>query len=164
MSISLVNTAFASLAMLALVGAVGWIAASRLGRPLAGRALPLAWLVAATSMSGSLYYSEIAGYIPCELCWWQRIAMYPLVLVLGIAVVTNDHKVRRYVGPVSLVGAGISAYHVAVQKAPSVGGSCSIDASCTAVWVDAFGWISIPVMALCGFIAIATLMYVKEKS
>lgn len=164
MSITLVNATFATLAMLSLAGAVGWILIVRLGKLSTRGAVPIAWMVAVASTSGSLYYSEIAGYIPCELCWWQRIAMYPLVVVLGIATFTNDTGVRRYVGPVALIGAAISTYHVAVQNIASVGGSCSIDASCTAVWVDVLGWISIPVMALCGFVAIATLMYVKEKS
>ena len=64
-----------------------------------GQGLWLAWAMAAIAMAGSLYYSEVAGFPPCEYCWYQRIAMYPLVVILGIAMVRRDYGIRRYVLP-----------------------------------------------------------------
>lgn len=75
-----------------------------------------AWFVSLVAMLGSLYFSEVQGFIPCELCWYQRIAMYPLVLILGIATFTNDTKAPRYVLPLSLLGGSISVLHYLEQK------------------------------------------------
>ena len=123
-------------------------------------ALWLAALVALVSMSGSLYLSEVAGFEPCALCWYQRIAMYPLVLILGIAAVRGDAGVRRYAAPVAAIGAAISIWHIAVERLPGLPtGSCSISAPCDLIWVERFGFVTIPVMALAGFLAILTLLY-----
>lgn len=70
--------------------------------------LLLAWLVALTSMLGSLYYSEVANFIPCKLCWYERIAMYPLAVVLVVATLKRDWAIRRYVLPIMAIGAAIS--------------------------------------------------------
>ena len=94
-------------------------------------ALRLAAVVALVSMSGSLYLSEVAGFEPCALCWYQRIAMYPLVPILGIAAVRRDVGVRRYVAPVAAVGAAISIWHIGVERLPGLPtGSCSLSAPC----------------------------------
>ena len=69
-----------------------------------GQGLWLAWAMAAIAMAGSLYYSEVAGFPPCEYCWYQRIAMYPLVVILGIAMVRRDYGIRRYVLPLASIG------------------------------------------------------------
>ena len=123
-------------------------------------ALWLAAAVALVSMSGSLYLSEVAGFEPCALCWYQRIAMYPLVVLLGIAAVRGDIGIRRYVGPIAAVGAAISIYHIGVERLPGLPtGSCSLDAPCDLIWVERFGVITIPVMALAGFLAILTLLF-----
>jgi disulfide bond formation protein DsbB len=123
-------------------------------------ALWLAAVVAAVATAGSLYFSEVAGFVPCALCWYQRIAMYPLVLVLLIAAARADVQVRRYVGPVAAIGAAISIYHIGVERLPGLPtGSCSLDAPCDFIWVERFGFITIPVMALAGFLAILTLLF-----
>jgi disulfide bond formation protein DsbB len=123
-------------------------------------ALWLAAVVAAVATAGSLYFSEVAGFVPCALCWYQRIAMYPLVLVLLIAAARADVQVRRYVGPVAAIGAAISIYHIGVERLPGLPtGSCSLDAPCDLIWVERFGFITIPVMALAGFLAILTLLF-----
>ena len=72
-----------------------------------GSASPGSWRLVA--MLGSLYYSEVAGFMPCEYCWYQRIAMYPLVVILGIAIVRRDDAVRRYVFALAIPGGIISA-------------------------------------------------------
>lgn len=124
-------------------------------------ALWLAALVASVATAGSLYFSEVAGFVPCTLCWYQRIAMYPLVIVIGIAAARGDAGIRRYVVPVAAIGALISAYHIGVERLPGLPtGSCSLAAPCDLIWVERFGVVTIPVMALAGFLAILTLLIV----
>ena len=124
-------------------------------------ALWVAAVVALTATAGSLYFSEVAGFEPCALCWYQRIAMYPLVLILGIAAARGDAAVRRYVAPMAAVGALISIYHIGVERLPGLPtGSCSVAAPCDLIWVERFGFVTIPVMALAGFVAILTLLLV----
>ena len=119
----------------------------------------LAWLVAATAMAGSLYFSEVAGFIPCALCWYQRIAMYPLAVMLLIGALRRDLGVRPYATALAAVGAIIAAYHVILQRVPGLpSGTCSLEAPCTAIQVERFGFVTIPVMALIGFVSILVLL------
>jgi disulfide bond formation protein DsbB len=119
----------------------------------------LAWLIAAVSMAGSLYFSESANFVPCKLCWFQRIAMYPLALLLLIAALWRDEGVRRYAIPLASVGAAISSYHYLIEWRPSLGaGTCDVTAPCTVPWFRQFGFVSLPLMALCGFAAIISLL------
>jgi disulfide bond formation protein DsbB len=121
--------------------------------------LGLAWLAAATATLGSLYFSEIVGFVPCLLCWYQRIAMYPLVVVLGVAALTRDARVWRYVLPIVTLGVLISSYHVLIQFRPALDVvACSADVPCTARYLAVFGFVSIPVMASGGFVGIGALM------
>ncbi len=117
----------------------------------------LAFAVAATAMAGSLYYSEIANFPPCDFCWYQRIAMYPLALILLIAAVTNDRKSFRYVIPIAVIGIALSAYHIQLQLFPEQASSCQAAVPCHTQWVDQFGFVSIPFMAGSGFLAILAL-------
>jgi hypothetical protein len=160
-----VTTFLAILALLAGVAVLAVFAFIALGqrsrmRELLGTAtLWLAFVVALTATAGSLYLSEVAGFIPCTLCWYQRIAMYPLVIVLGVAAWRGDGGIRRYVVPVAAIGALIAAYHIALQRLPGLpSGSCSLDAPCTAIYVERFGFVTIPVMALIAFLTILTLL------
>jgi disulfide bond formation protein DsbB len=121
----------------------------------------LAWLVAATAMAGSLYFSEVAGLTPCALCWYQRIAMYPLAIILLVAAVRRDWAVRPYATALAAIGVLVAAYHVLLQRIPGLpSGSCSLEAPCTAIDLERFGFITIPVMALVGFVTILTLLWV----
>lgn len=163
---------FSLLALTALVGAgavvVTTIAARRrpdgpaagLLEDLAPAALPLAAVVAATSMVGSLVFSEVLGYPPCTLCWYQRIAMYPLAPILGIAALRRDLGVRPYAWVLAGSGAVISLYHYVIQWVPDLdAAACAVDNPCTAVFVREFGFVSIPFMALSGFLAISALVW-----
>jgi disulfide bond formation protein DsbB len=120
----------------------------------------LAFLVAATAMAGSLYFSEVADYIPCTLCWYQRIAMYPLAVILLVAAIRRDHGVRWYAGPIAAVGAVISTYHYLVEWFPSMEdrGVCSASVPCTTPWFRQLGFVTLAFMALCGFVAILVLI------
>ena len=117
--------------------------------------LGLAWLVALAATGGSLYFSNVAGFAPCVLCWWQRIAMYPLVLVLGVAILTGDRKAHRYGLPLAGAGLILGLYHIALQLQPDLDvGACAADVPCTVRYVSVFGFLSIPGMAAASFTAI----------
>jgi disulfide bond formation protein DsbB len=122
--------------------------------------LPLAWAIAAVTTAGSLYYSKVVGYVPCELCWYQRICVYPLVLSLAIATIRRDTRVRPYVVAPCLVGAVIAVYHSFIQWFPPDTGTsfCTAEAPCTARYVYVFGFVSLPFMALSAFLSILALM------
>jgi disulfide bond formation protein DsbB len=123
-------------------------------------ALWLAFLVAAGATAGSLYFSEVANYVPCRLCWFQRICMYPLSAVLLIAAIRRDRSVRWYALPLAGVGVVLSSYHYAIEWRPSLErGACGIGPeSCTTIWFREFGFVTLPFMALCGFVAIIALL------
>jgi len=155
--------AAAGVVVILVLAAAGWLDGVR--EMLGAAPLWLAFAVAATATAGSLYLSEVAGFVPCALCWYQRIAMYPLVIILGIAAWRGDVGVRRYVVPLGGIGAIIAAYHVALQRMPGLpSGACSLDAPCTLIYVERFGFVTIPVMALIGFVAILTLLVVLLPS
>jgi disulfide bond formation protein DsbB len=130
-----------------------------------GASLFLASIVALVAMLGSLYYSEVANFPPCELCWYQRIAMYPLVVILGIAAWRRDYGVRRYVLPLAAIGAAISIYHYQLERFPSQTSlSCTAEVPCTTVWVWRFHYISIAFMALSAFALIVALLLLGPGS
>jgi hypothetical protein len=121
-------------------------------------ALPLATAIATVATLGSLFLSEVAGYLPCTLCWYQRIAMYPLVVVLGVATWRRDRQVWRTALPIAVIGAGIAVWHLAIERNPALGGACDVTAPCSLIWVREFGFLTIPTMALLGFLAITALV------
>jgi len=122
-------------------------------------ALWLAFLVAATCTAGSLYFSEVADFVPCRLCWFQRTAMYPLAVILLVAAIRRDRGVRWYVGPIAAIGALVSTYHYLVEWNPSLeGGSCGVGPACSAIWFRELGFVTLAFMALCGFVAILVLV------
>ena len=173
-SIGPVSLFLALLAVLAqvsvLVAVVLWVAAwlsdgaartkARLLGAIGPSALWLAWGVALVCTLGSLYYSEVAHFVPCKLCWYQRIAMYPLVVVLGVAAWRQRTEIARATLPLVAIGAAISTYHYLLERFPSweSAASCDPSAPCTVVWVWRFHYLSIPAMALSGFALIAVLI------
>ncbi len=119
----------------------------------------LAWGVAAVATLGSLYFSEIADYIPCRLCWYQRIAMYPLAIVLLVGALLRDRRVTLYAAAFPLIGAAISIYHIYIEVNPEAeSAACRAGVPCSTRWIDEFGYVTIPVMALSGFALIGTLL------
>jgi disulfide bond formation protein DsbB len=130
-------------------------------------ALYLAWVVSIVAVSGSLYLSDVIGYVPCKLCWFQRIFMYPIVILLGIACYKNDRKQIGYVLPLSIIGGLISMYHYAEQKVPALAKvlPCTQGIPCNEDYLDWFGGVvTIPFMALIAFILITTLLWIGRKS
>jgi disulfide bond formation protein DsbB len=107
-------------------------------------------LVAVVATLGSLYFSEIANYFPCELCWYQRILMYPLVVVLGVAVYQNRAGVWKTALPLSTLGLGIAAYHSQLQLSDSGGLTCTVGGCGSVQWEYAF--LTIPRLSLIAFV------------
>ena len=158
------------LALLAVIAAaitvyvvVIWVARRRSALDqVSSVALVIGWLVATTSTLGSLYLSEIAGYTPCRLCWWQRFAMYPLILVLGYAILRRSRIASWLALAATTVGAGLAAYHTLLQRFPDLdAGTCSISHPCTSIYIEELGIFTIPTMALVGFITIGVLLSLR---
>ena len=122
--------------------------------------LYLAWLVALVATLGSLYFSEVRHFVPCTLCWYQRILMYPLAIVLGIASYRQDGAVRNYVLPLSVLGMGFGIYHVLEQNIPGFGSPalCRAGVPCNLPYIHWLGFITIPVLSLTAFTLITALL------
>jgi disulfide bond formation protein DsbB len=127
-------------------------------------ALPLAFMVPAFAMFGSLWFSEVANYNPCKLCWYQRACMYPLAVILLVALVRKNKVAARqevtvYAVPLAVLGSVISLYHYLLEWNPTWETNvCAIDVPCTTIWFRQFGFVSLPFMALCGFVSVAILL------
>ena len=133
----------------------------------AKHALAFALAVALTATLGSLFYSEIAGYEPCKLCWFQRILMYPQAILLGIAWLKKDQGIVLYSLALSSLGALIAGYNYLLQigLAPSIGCSAvGYSINCSQRFVMQFGYITIPMMALTAFLLIISFMIVFKRS
>ncbi|HET7657047.1 MAG TPA: disulfide oxidoreductase [Bacillales bacterium] len=128
----------------------------------AGYSLYFAWLVSVIATGGSLYFSEIAHFIPCELCWYQRIFMYPLVIVLGIACFRAEKHIIPYILPLSIIGGIFSIYHISEQKfgAPSI---CTGSVPCSGEYINWLGFITIPMLALTAFVIITVVLTIAYK-
>jgi len=120
----------------------------------------LAWIVATVATLGSLYYSEIANFVPCRLCWYQRICMYPLAVILLIGLLLRDRRVRWYAAPFVIVGAPLALYHWLVERVDffAKSSSCSAEAPCTVPWFQELGYVTLAFMALSAFLLIGTLL------
>ena len=124
-------------------------------------ALLAAWL----ATCGSLFMSEVLGWQPCLLCWYQRIAMYPLALILTVGILRRDRGLHLYVLPLALLGAPISLYHYLLIKTylfPPP--PCTAGIPCTVDYIDWFGFINIPFLALTAFLIIIVMMATSALS
>ncbi len=129
-------------------------------------ALRGALIVALIATLGSLFYSEIAHYTPCLLCWYQRIFMYPQVILLGIAVWKKDTSVAIYSLALSIIGVALALYHYLLQLGVAPELPCAAigySAACSQRFVLTFGYITIPLMALTAFFLIIVSMVTAKK-
>lgn len=128
--------------------------------------LYLAWVVAVVATLGSLYFSEVRHFVPCVLCWYQRILMYPLVLLLGVATYRNDRGIVGYALPFSLLGVLVSSYHYLHQKIPGFGppGVCAGGVPCSGQYINWLGFITIPFLALTAFIIISVALIAVARA
>jgi disulfide bond formation protein DsbB len=119
-----------------------------------------AWLVSIAATVGSLYFSEVRMFVPCALCWWQRILMYPLVVVLGVATFRQDLSAWRTALPLSLIGLGTATYHYLLQKVPGLAppASCASGVPCNMQYIDWFGFVTIPFLAGVAFLIVTIAM------
>ncbi len=124
--------------------------------------LYLAWLQSTIAMLGSLYFSEIAKFPPCVLCWYQRIAMYPLVAIIMVGMLLKDKKLPLYVFPLSITGWIIALYHnlLYYKILPESIAPCVNGVSCTTKFISWFGFITIPLLSLIAFTVINICMIV----
>jgi disulfide bond formation protein DsbB len=127
--------------------------------------LYIALLQSIAALLGSLYYSEIKNYTPCTLCWYQRILMYPLVILIAVGILRRDKKLDLYILPMTILGGLIAFYHILLQKGilPEAIAPCTIGASCLTKHVGYFGFITIPVMSLTAFVVITICMVVYRR-
>ena len=122
--------------------------------------LYIVWVVSLLSVLGSLYYSNVMNLPPCILCWYQRIAMYPLVIILGIGILRKDVKVWITALPLSIIGLFIAVYHnlLYYKLLPEALTPCVTGISCTTKLIELFGFLTIPLQALIAFVVITVVL------
>jgi disulfide bond formation protein DsbB len=170
MSVDTLSTFFAVVTLVVAGSVIGalllwlasliWPAADRLQEAivdaLGDQSIWLAWLAAIGSTVGSLYYSLVAHYTPCNFCWYQRIAMFPLVAIIGVAIFGKDDKVARYVLPLTGAGALLSIYQYLLERFPSLeSGACDLAAPCSVPPFTRFGFVTLSLMGLVAAAAIS---------
>ena len=127
--------------------------------------LLMIWVVSLTATLGSLYFSEVRGYEPCTMCWYQRILMYPIVLMTTVAYIQKNAKIAATTAVFSCIGAAISLYHYSLQKLDFLqdsAPSCGI-VPCTGQYINWLGFITIPFLALTAFVLIAGISFYMLK-
>ncbi len=125
----------------------------------------LALIIVMTATLGSLFYSEVAGYLPCTLCWYQRIAMYPLVITIFMAIIRRELAALDYSLALASIGFLLAAYHNYIYFAKSPLGSCSASGqgtSCLIQYVVEFQYVTIPLMAVTAFLAVTILLLIVQ--
>jgi len=124
------------------------------------QSLLLAWIVSVVTTAGSLWYSEHFHFVPCELCWYQRILMYPLVVILGVGWFRRDRSAWITALPFLVIGPLVSLYHWLVERVPRFAHttSCSVDAPCSAPYFEKLGFVTLAWMALSSFLLMACLL------
>ena len=128
--------------------------------------LYIAWGQALVAMLGSLFFSEVMKLPPCVLCWYQRVCLYPLVVILGVGIVRKNRDIAWYVLPLSLVGLAIASYHnlLYYNIIPESLAPCALGVSCTTKFFEWLGFITIPFMSLMAFIVINASMVVYLRT
>ena len=115
---------------------------------------------------GSLFFSEVMGIVPCELCWYQRMFMYPLVLIFLVGLFPLDHRVVNYALPLAVIGWCVSVYHWALYKGyiPEKLQPCGEGVSCKEVKLELLGFITIPMLSIAAFTAIIGLLIIYKRT
>lgn len=123
-------------------------------------ALKANFLIALLGTLGSLYFSEVLKFPPCNLCWYQRICLYPLVFLFGAAILTEDLGYKKFVYPLVLSGLLIAAYHnlLYYEFIPQDLAPCTKELSCTAKQLELFGFLTIPLLSLLAFTSVLVLL------
>ena len=124
----------------------------------------MAWLVASVSTLGALFLGEVMGYTPCMLCWYQRICMFPLVLILAAGLFPFDRRVVRYALPLALAGWLLAMFHWAVASGlvPERVTPCSQGVPCSVEQVTWFGFLTLPMLSVLAFSVIIALLLLTQ--
>lgn len=174
--LTLLANAFVVLALVAALVALVSASARQSLRGVLTKTAPFATraaaAVAVVTTLGSLYYSQVIGWLPCELCWYQRICMFPLSAILVVGVIRRDKGVAWYALPFLVAGIPLALYHWLVERVPSLaeGSSCSAFVPCSIPYFQELGYITLAFMDMSAFILIAVLLIigryrgVKEES
>lgn len=127
--------------------------------------LYIAWVQSIIAMFGSLYFSEVMKLPPCVLCWYQRILMYPLTVLIAVGILRRDKGIYQYVLPLSITGFLIAMYHNLLYYGiiPESIQPCRLGISCTTRQIELLGFITIPLMSLTVFAIITTCMLIYRK-
>jgi len=125
----------------------------------------ICWLLVTGATLGSLFFSEIMELPPCSLCWVQRIFMFPLAIILLVGLFPADGSVVRYAFPLALCGVATAVFHVLLQLGviPEKASPCQQGMSCADVSLALFGFVSIPVLSLAVFSAVAALLCYSKR-
>ncbi|MCG8683800.1 MAG: disulfide bond formation protein B [Desulfobacterales bacterium] len=124
-----------------------------------------AWMVAAASTLGSIFFSHVMEFAPCVLCWYQRICLFPLVIILAIGLFPFDKAVVKYALPIAVSGWFVAAYHNLLYSGiiPQEMQPCTKGVSCTEKYIDLFGFLSIPMLSLIGFSILVSILFLLKK-
>ena len=125
----------------------------------------ICWIIASVSTLGSLFFSEIMEFAPCALCWYQRIFMFPLVILLLVGLFPFDKNVIKYALPLALTGWGFALYHYLLYSGfiPESIQPCSQGVSCSETYLDLFGFLTIPMLSLMSFSTIIVLLVILKR-
>lgn len=126
----------------------------------------ICWIIAAVSTLGSLFFSEVMNFPPCVLCWYQRICMYPLVILFLVGLFPFEQKIVKFTAPLALIGWGIAFYHnlLYYKILPESAAPCKQGISCTSVHIEWFGFVTIPFLSLTAFTLILVLLVTLYRS
>ena len=128
--------------------------------------LYFAWTVSLVAMLGSLFFSDVLHFPPCVLCWYQRILLYPLVIIIGVGILRKDKFLHQYVLPLSIIGLGASLYHNLLYYSiiPESAAPCVVGISCTTKYINYFGFVTIPLLSMFAFMLITISMIIYKKT
>ncbi len=123
------------------------------------------WLLVSLSTTGSIFFSSVMEFAPCVLCWYQRICLFPLVLILGVGLLSFDKNVVKYSLPLAAAGWLVALYHTLLYSGiiPESIQPCTRGVSCTEEYIDLFGFITIPMLSLLSFTTIITLLLILQR-
>ncbi|MFB6245511.1 MAG: disulfide bond formation protein B [Candidatus Nanohaloarchaea archaeon] len=163
------------LADIGIVASILYMISRRLGRslePVEGRLIPflteryreVSLLIASTATAGSLYMSNVLGWTPCRLCWFQRIIIYPLVVLFAVAFLLDRDDVRDYAAPLAMIGLPIAFYHALMQRVDQFqSAGCSVlSVSCSTKYTFFYGYVTVPVMATTALMAVLLLLWMAS--
>jgi disulfide bond formation protein DsbB len=125
----------------------------------------LCWLLVSLSTAGSIFFSSVMEFAPCVLCWYQRICLFPLVLILGVGLLSFDRSVVKYSLPLAAAGWLVALYHTLLYSGiiPESIQPCSQGVSCTEDYIDLFGFLTIPMLSLLSFSTIIALLVILKR-